>query len=134
MEIIVEATGDVVERQELLNGTRSVTIEGGSADGRWRVQGTLSWNLGLVEYAGEGDITLSTDGGEIFGTVGAVEAHEAASSIGGLAGDDEGALELRAVYLIDGGAGEYDGTTGAGRAEVRLAGDTFTGRWSVDAV
>lgn len=131
MEITVEARGDVVERQELLNGTRSVTIEGASDDGRWRVEATLSWNLGLVDYAGEGDITLSSDEGEIFGTVNAVEAHEAGSSVGGIAGDDEGALQLRAVYSVDGGSGAFDGATGVCTAEVRLAGDTFAGRWRV---
>ena len=30
----------------------------------------MSWNLGLVEYAGEGDLTLTrSDGAEIFATL-----------------------------------------------------------------
>jgi hypothetical protein len=125
MDIAIEARGDVVERQELLNGTRSLTIQGASDDGRWRIEGTLFWNLGLMEYAGEGDITLTSEIGELFASANAVQADESD------AGD--GALQVRAHYAIDGGSGEFDEATGVCRGEIRLAADSFEGRWIIGA-
>ena len=70
MEIEIELAGEIVERQELLNGTETVSLEGESADGRWTMSGLVTWNIGLVSNTGEGDITLTRDdGAELFGTL-----------------------------------------------------------------
>ena len=53
-------------------------------------------------YAGEGDITLSRGGDEIFGTASESSAVEAA----------DGALAFRAAYEIDGGSGAFASASG----------------------
>ncbi|HEY8172717.1 MAG TPA: hypothetical protein VIH21_06495 [Dehalococcoidia bacterium] len=125
MNIELEISGDVIERQELLNGTQIVTLEGRSADGVWLMSGIVSWNVGLVEYAGEGDITLTreSDGAELFGTLVSAESH----------GDDaEGEMHLAVAYAIDGGAGAFEEAAGPATARVTLAWETFSGSWNLD--
>ncbi len=123
MEITIEIRGEVVERGELLNGTETVTIEGASGDG-WRLSGIVSWSLGLIEYAGEGDITLAADdGAEIFGTVTAVVAQPEDSA--------EGGEQLRIRYEIDGGSGRLDEAGGTIEAVARVAGADVAGTWRV---
>jgi hypothetical protein len=79
MRLELDLVGDIVEQQDLLNGTRSVTLAGQSLDGAWAFEGTLSWSSGLTEYAGEGDITLTRDdGSELFGAATAVRQEGAA--------------------------------------------------------
>ena len=58
MQIEIRVEGDVVERTELLNGTCTIAIEGATTDDAWQVAGVWSWNRGLVDYAGEGDLSL----------------------------------------------------------------------------
>lgn len=120
MEIVIEAAGDIVERSELLNGTESVTLEGASAGG-WTLSALVSWSIGLVEYGGEGDITLTSGEDALFATVASASAHAS----------DDGADELRVRYEIDGGEGRFEAATGAIDATIRLDGATFTGGWRV---
>jgi len=126
MELRIEITGEVVERQELLNGTQSVTLEGADASGEWTLAGGLSWNVGLVDYPGEGDLTLArADGAEIFATLVRAAVVETEDS-------DEAVDHIfRLTYEIDGGAGAFLDATGTASAEGTLAGDTFRGRWSL---
>lgn len=122
VEIIIEASGDVAERSELLNGTETVTLEGASADG-WTLSALVSWSIGLVEYAGEGDITLASGDGALFATATEATAHAA----------EDGADELRIRYEIDGGEGRFQAAAGVIEATLRLDGATFSGRWRVSA-
>lgn len=124
MELELDVTGDVVERSDLLNGTQTVTVEGRSGDGAWALVSVVSWNVGLVEFQGEGDITLTRDdGAEIFGTLIAARLASAASE-----GSD---VELELVYEVDGGAAAFENADGRVEAGMRLAGGTFDGRWTV---
>ena len=122
MEFEIEIRGDVVERQELLNGTQIVTLEGASDDGRWTMSGLVSWNIGLADAAVEGDITLSRDdGAEIFGTL----------ARGDLSESDDGDIEFTLEYDLDGGAGEFASLAGRAEAVGVIANDSFSGRWKV---
>ncbi len=126
MDQSIEFTGEVVERQELLNGTETITIEGADAAVEWALVGALSWNLGLVDYAGEGDLTLTrADGAEIFATLVRAVVLEAGDGI------EDADHTFRLTYEIDGGAGAFLDATGTASAQGALAGDTFMGRWSV---
>jgi hypothetical protein len=121
MELRIEFSGDVVERQELLNGTQTITIEGASADGECSIVGSLSWNRGLVDFSGEGDLTLVRDGGdELYGTPVRVLVEDA--------GDDFD-HHMQIQYEIDGGTGDYADATGTARAEAVLAGEQMRGTW-----
>jgi hypothetical protein len=122
VEFEIEISGDVVERQELLNGTQIVTLEGASDDGRWTMSGLVSWNIGLANAAAEGDITLSRDdGAEIFGTL----------ARGDLSESDDGDIEFKLAYDVDGGAGEFVAASGRSEAVGVVANDSFSGRWGV---
>jgi len=124
MNLIIEARGDIVEREELLNGTQIVTIEGASDDGGWSVGGTISWNIGLDVRGVEGDVTFTrADGAAIFGTVtgGRVEARDA----------EDAGVGLRLEYDVDGGSGALEGARGAATAEGVLSGESFRCAWRV---
>jgi hypothetical protein len=122
MKLQVHVTGDIVERQELLNGTQSITIEGASDDRAWTLVGSLSWNRGLVDYAGEGDLTLARGEDEVFATLTRSTVTDAPE------GEDADHL-IKLQYEIDGGAGAFAETTGEAAAEGSLAGDRFAGTW-----
>ncbi|MDP9237214.1 MAG: hypothetical protein M3P30_07445 [Chloroflexota bacterium] len=127
MELTIEITGDVVEWQELLNGTQILSLDGASADGQWTLSGALSWNIGLRESAGEGDLTLGrANGAEIFATltradVRAVVEREV----------EDADYTMRLEYEIDGGAGEYEGAAGTATTEGALSRVGFNGRWVI---
>jgi hypothetical protein len=138
MEFSLEISGDIVERSELLNGTESVTLQGVSDDSRagdddrasegdrWDLTGIVSWNLGLVDYAGEGDLTLTRgDGAELYGSLVSAAARRAE-------GDAAGDWAIHAEYEIDGGSGQFDAASGRASAQIVLAGDTFRGQWAFD--
>ncbi|MEX2245457.1 MAG: hypothetical protein WEC75_02105, partial [Dehalococcoidia bacterium] len=126
MELRIAIEGDIVEREELLNGTQVLTLEGVSGDGAWRMSGALSWNIGLREAA-EGDITLSrADGAELFGTLVGAEVRELAGVESG-----EGGHAMRLEYEIDGGSGAFEGAEGRASAEGELLAAAFRGVWSV---
>ncbi|MDE3096176.1 MAG: hypothetical protein KGK07_09260 [Chloroflexota bacterium] len=115
----LQITGDVVERQDLLNGTRILTLEGRSADGAWVLAGGLAWNIGRTGAPAEGDITLtSIAGDEVFATVAGGGVREAAA-------DDDAGFLLALEYDVDGGSGAYESATGWLIAEGALAGDAF---------
>lgn len=119
MDVVIHASGDVTERLKLLNGTQSVTIEGASDDGAWTLTGVVAWNIGLREFAGEGDLTLARDdGAEIFATLTRADVHE---------GGDDGASDytLRLAYDIDGGTGVYAGIAGSADGSGALSGEAF---------
>ncbi len=119
MEFEIQIAGDVIERQELLNGTQLVTLEGASADGQWTMVGGVSWNIGLEANTNEGDITLSrADGTELFGTLSGGDVQDT----GGAADAD---YRLSLAYEVDGGSGAYAGASGSARAEGLLVGDSF---------
>lgn len=126
MRLELDLAGDIIEQQDLLNGTRSVTLAGQSSDGAWSFEGTLSWSSGLTEYAGEGDITLTNgDGSEIFGTATAAREETAAEG-------ESSELVLRADYEIDGGSGTFESGSGLGSAKIRFGMGGFSGRWCLD--
>ncbi len=128
MQIEIEAAGEIAERQELLNGTETVSLEGESADGRWTLSGLVTWNIGLVSNTGEGDITLiRDDGAELFGTLVRGDVSEIAA---GDAGSD-GGHAMRLEYEIDGGSGLFEAATGICTAFGTLAAFSFRGTWSV---
>ncbi len=119
MDILFQVSGDVVEREELLNGTQTVAIEGSSEDGAWALTGTVAWNLGLRDFAGEGDLTLAReDGSEIFATLTNASVQESAD-------DGAGGHMLRLVFEIDGGSGQYEGTHGGIDASGMLTDGSF---------
>lgn len=114
-----EVSGDVVERQELLNGTQIVTLEGESADGAWTLTAGLSWSMTPAARPSEGDITLgSAAGDEIFASLHEGAIREAPAS-------DEADHTLALRYDIDGGSGGFTGAGGGIRAAGTLAGDAF---------
>ena len=126
MEIEIEFVGEIVERQELLNGTETVSLEGASPDGRWTISGLVTWNIGLVSNTGEGDITLCRDdGAALFGTL--VRGDVAEISAGD--GDAQADHAMRLEYDMDGGGGAFEGATGSCLALGTLSGDRFAGRW-----
>ena len=129
MELLIEFAGDIVERQELLNGTQMVTLEGESADGAWSLVGDISWNVGLVDFSGEGDITLTHDDGtELLATL--------ISAIVIEIGDTElqdADHQLHATYEIDGGSGDFEAAVGSIAADGVLAGGTFRVKLAVFA-
>ncbi len=116
----LQITGDVVERQDLLNGTRILTLEGRSADGAWTLTAGLSWNIGRTGAPAEGDITLTNAAGdaEIFATL-------AAGGVKDAEGAEDADYLLALEYDVDGGTGTYAPATGRLLAEGALAGDTF---------
>jgi hypothetical protein len=113
--------GDVVERSELLNGTESVTLEGASGDGVWTLSGGISWNLGLVDYPGEGDLVLARDeGSEVYASLTTVHVSER-----------DGSEAFEAEYEVDGGTGAWNGASGRITASGAISGESFSGRWHV---
>ena len=116
MRLDIQFRGDVVERQELLNGTETVTIDGSSVDSAsgdgWTIVCSFSWNLGILEHPSEGDLTLSDGmGNELFCSLATTRVRET---------DLGHAFDLG--FEIDGGAGRFADAAG----EVALAG-TLTG-------
>lgn len=125
MEHRIDIVGDVIERQELLDGTRAITIEGRSADGRWQLTGVAAWNLGLTGRPPEGDVILArSDGSEVFATLVGLRT----------ATDEQAVLKLELAYAIDGGAGEFEGVAGTGAARALLEGGAFRGVWTLSLV
>ncbi|HYM15589.1 MAG TPA: hypothetical protein VEZ14_08515 [Dehalococcoidia bacterium] len=125
-DLCIDITGDVVEWQELLNGTQIVTVEGASADG-WTLSGSVSWSIRDAEFAGEGDITLTRgDGAELFGSLVRARVSDLGESEA-----VEADHEMRLEYEIDGGSGPFDDAIGAAHAEARLSRETFSGTWLV---
>jgi hypothetical protein len=128
VEIEIGFAGEVVERQELLNGTETVSLEGTSADGAWTMSALVAWNIGLVSSAGEGDITfVRDDGSEIFGSLLRGEVVETVSEDSGEQSDHT----MRLEYDIDGGSGAFESATGRCRAVGTLSAATFRGTWSL---
>jgi hypothetical protein len=125
MDIEIEVVGDIVERQELLNGTQIVTLEGASGDGAWTMSGSLSWNIGLADTPPEGDITfVRDDGGEVFASLFSGVVSEGAESA-----EEEFAMNL--TYEIDGVAGAFEGAAGVIELRGGLAGERFHAHASV---
>lgn len=121
MELEIELRGDVVEWQELLNGTQNVTLQGASGDGTWVMTAELSWNIGLAGTPGEGDITLERrDGAEIFGTLARADVEETAETEEAAA-----AYRLRLEYDIDAGSGGFETAHGRATAEGELSREDF---------
>lgn len=118
----IKASGEVAERDELLNGTQTVSFIGAADDG-WEVRGAVSWNVGLVAAAAEGDITLTRDGSDIYGTATAVTVTQ---------GDAEGAERFLIEYEIDGGCGLFENATGRATGSGAFRGDAFEGEWRVE--
>src|SRR5690242_11779651 len=119
MELDIEIAGDVVERQELLNGTQIITLEGASPDGAWALTAGLSWNIGLADTATEGDMTLTReDGAELFATLTTANITEGAESA-------ESDYDLTLTYDIDGGSGALEDAYGDLTLTGALSGDQF---------
>ena len=119
MNLDLAFAGDIVERQELLNGAQTVTLEGATADGLWTLSAVVGWNIGLRENTGEGDITLArSDGAEIYGTLARGDVIEADET-------DDATHRLRLEYDVDGGAGEFASAAGSIVAEGSLSEETF---------
>jgi hypothetical protein len=125
MELRIEIVGEIVERQELLNGTMTIALEGADASGDWTLAGVLSWNRGLVESAGEGDLTLvRRDGAEIFSTLTGATVTDARD-------DGDADHQFRAAYEVDGGSGAFEGASGDAEGAGWMTGDAFRGAWTL---
>ena len=109
-------SGEVVERQELLDGTVHLVLEG--ASGPVRLSATFSWRLageGELDL-GEGDLAL-----EDASEPGAARELYALLESGTLTVDPEsGDLRIECLYLVDGVVGEWDVLGGGGRESDRL--------------
>ena len=126
MDLKVEIEGEIVERQELLNGTQSVSLQGASSDGEWTLSGILSWNLGLVDFAGEGDLNLARrDGAEIFATLTSARVTDAEDD------SPDADHAFAAAYDVESGTGAFEGVRGSAEAAGALAGDGFRGTWTL---
>lgn len=126
VELVLVISGDVVERQELLNGTQIVTVEGRSADGNWEMTGLIAWSMRSGE-ALEGDITLTEeDSAEIFATL--------VSGVVSDAGEGSGAYDFRLDYEIDGGSAAFSEASGSIAAVGSVEGVTFRGGWAIRSV
>lgn len=110
MEIAFDFEGEIVERQELLNGTEMVTVQCGSIDGAWALTACISRNRGLVDHDPEGDITLRVlDGAaELWGSL--VRTVEEASDLADWA--------VEAEFEVDGGTNVSE--EARGRVTIRL--------------
>jgi hypothetical protein len=117
MRFQVQLHGEVVDRSDLLDGTQSITFEAASEDGRWQISGSVSWNLGMEDRAGEGDMSLRADDGEIIAAVIRAEPGPAA---------DDG-LRIALVLEIDGASGSFAGSTGDGEGTLSLRGGDLAG-------
>ncbi|MBI2755831.1 MAG: hypothetical protein HYX52_03880 [Chloroflexi bacterium] len=124
LDLRIRCAGDVVEWQELLNGTQLVSIEGASEDGAWTLSGGFSWNIGLREGAAEGDVTLSRGDDEMFASLTSADVTDTSDA-------PEGDHAFRLDYDIDGGAGAFDGATGRIEASGAFTRATFAGEWRV---
>jgi len=119
-EVDIDVEGDIVERQELLNATETLVLEG-QGDG-WLVSALVTWNRGLDPRPPEGDITLTDDrGSELFAAVTSVRADESPL--------DDAMLTLRVMYAVEGGTGEFASAEGEAEATIELAAARFRGRW-----
>lgn len=115
--------GEVVERQEFLNGTQVVTLEGEGPDGAV-MTGLLTWSM-RSSQATEGDVTIAMDdGSEIFATLTGGRVSERAEGEGGHA--------FTLAYEIDGGSGAHEGARGAIAAHGVIEESTFSGTWRID--
>ena len=108
--------GVVVQRQELLDGTVHLVLEGGA--GGLHLSATFSWRL-----AGEGDVELRE--GDL--TLEGGSDPDAASELYALldsgtcrADPESGDLCIECLYLVDGVVGEWLVLGGAGRENGRL--------------
>jgi hypothetical protein len=121
VEVEFPLEGQVIERQELLDGTVTLTFDGASPDGRWTAVGSLSWSIGPGENTNEGDITLTRDdGAELFGTLAAGDVSEAPG-----ADVDAADYAVRVRYEVDSGSGAFDGATGTAEAEGAVSLDSI---------
>jgi hypothetical protein len=129
MKFEIEFEGSIVERQELLNGTQIVSFEGDSVDGVWALSGLVTWNIGLLANASEGDITLvrRRDGAEIFASIASGEVAGSTTDADPLSEDS-----LRLEYEIDGGTGAFDSAVGTCKAVVTLGASGFRGMWTLE--
>lgn len=118
----IELRGDVIELSELLNGTRQATLEG-TGDG-WTLSARVAWRIGLDAAVGEGELTLSREGDELYATVVEGEATEA----------EDGSHSLTARIDVDGGAGAFEGASGSGILRLTLNEDTFDGTLDLSGV
>jgi hypothetical protein len=122
MDLVLEITGDVVEWQELLDGTQTVSIQGASEDGRWMMESLVSWNIGMDADTNEGDITLAQhDGAELSGALSRATARI----------EEGGGFALTLEYEIDAVSGPLEGRLGRIHAEASLSRREFRGRWRV---
>lgn len=127
MNQTIDISGEAVEWQELLNGAQTLSLEGASTDGAWSLSGVLSWNIGLRQSAGEGDITLARkDGAGIFATL-----TKAVVLPVGERDIEEADYTLHLEYEIDGGEGEFASAGGAMLAEGTLSRTGFEARFTV---
>jgi hypothetical protein len=89
------------------------------------VEGSASWNLGLVDFAGEGDITLTRGGDEVYGTLARIEVRDASEG-----GDAD--FEAEVEYDVDGGAGALEGASGRVRGRMVARAAALAGRWQLE--
>ncbi|MBI5284747.1 MAG: hypothetical protein HY874_06600 [Chloroflexi bacterium] len=126
MDLVIDISGDVVEWQDLLNGTCIATLDGASPDGAWTLSGSVAWDTRSGGHAIEGDITLSAaDGSELFGSLADGEVAEIAEDAA-----DAGYV-MRLEYDIDGGAGEFASAIGSAAVQGGLSRERFHGRWTI---
>jgi hypothetical protein len=126
MRVEIRAEGEIVESQELLNGTRTVAFEASSEDG-WTLSGVVSWSRGLTDFVGEGDLTLvHDDGSEVYASL----TRAAVVAASGEAAD----AELLCDYEVDGGALGFADASGIVTGRIWIERDRVRGEWTVAVV
>jgi hypothetical protein len=124
-EFRIDVTGEVVEWQTLLNGTKIATFEGASPDGAWTFSGSCSWNPRSGPEATEADLVITrADGAEIFATLAAGSVVELPS--------DAGNHRLSLRFEIDGGAGDFADVSGMAETDGHLRRQGFSLEVRVD--
>lgn len=120
MDILdLEFAVEVTEEQRLLNGTRYRALEGQAeyADALW----TLMLSLGQRKEANlppsEGELTLASDGGELFA---GVEEGQLRVEPDDLLGTDCEVVDLS--FRIEAGSGAYEQRSGSVRIQGTLTG------------
>lgn len=113
------ASGEVSEREELLDGRLQVALDGETADGL-AVSLTLVWPIGREGGAplAEGYLTVAGGAGELNASL---ESGEAG------AGDDTGAAAVRARFAVDAAEGALAPLGAPVECELEVGTDSWSG-------
>ena len=111
MQQTIEFTGEVVDEQALLDGTRELTIEAAStaahADADWQLSLSFRWPKEMETELEEGELSLTGDGAAVYatlrdGTVAEVFDEDTADEI----------VRLALTFQVSSGEGELSSAAG----------------------